>query len=63
MSPVNISKWDAAIVPVSEKNSTVRICVGYKLTINKGLVLDAYQLPIPEDLISTLVRELSSLNY
>nr|VZI25197.1 unnamed protein product [Spirometra erinaceieuropaei] len=50
IEPVQYSEWAAPIVPVLKTDGSVRICGGYKLTINSATKLNPYPLPRIEDL-------------
>lgn len=54
ISPVEFSEWAAPIVPVAKPSGAVRICGGYKLTMNQVSKLDNYPIPKTEDLLATL---------
>ena len=45
ISPVEPSRWAAPIVPVLKQNGAVRICGGYKVTVNQACLIDSYPLP------------------
>ena len=51
---VNYSEWAAPIVPVPQKDGSLRICGDYKMTINPFLLVDQYPLPNPTDLLASL---------
>ena len=48
------SDWAAPIVPVPKKDGRIRICGGYKFSVNQSLIVDQHPLPNPEELFSTL---------
>ena len=54
ISPVEFSERAAPIVPVAKPSGAVRICGGYKLTVNQMSKLDNYPIPKTEDLLATL---------
>ena len=56
IEPVPFSDWAAPIVPVLKRDSSVRICGDYKLTVNKEATPDVYPLPRVEDLLATLAE-------
>ena len=55
LEPVDISEWATPIVPVIKNDGSIRICGGYKLTVNQVSQLDVY--PKPE--IGTIFAEIS----
>ena len=50
------SGWAAPIVVVQKKDSGVRICGDFKVTINPVICLQVYPLPIPEEMFSALAN-------
>ena len=54
IEPVNYSTWACPIVPVLKPNGKIRICGDYKITANKAIRCEAYPLPKPKELLSTL---------
>ena len=48
ITPVQISKWAAPIVPVLKHVGTMRICGDYKVTINQVSRVDSY-LPFTQN--------------
>ena len=54
IEPVQLFEWAAHIVPVLKSNGQIRICGDYKVTINKGVVEDKYQLPRMNDFFASL---------
>ena len=54
ISPVMFSDWAAPIIPVAKVNGQIRICGGYKMTINQVAKSDVYPLPLVEDLFNKL---------
>ncbi|CAH8565704.1 unnamed protein product [Dicrocoelium dendriticum] len=52
--PVQQAEWAAPIVPVLKPDGNVRICGDYKLTVNRGAIIDRYPLPKIEDLYANL---------
>ncbi len=54
IEPVQFSDWAAPIVPIVKRDSSIRICGDYKLTVNKAAKLDVYPLPCIEDLLASL---------
>lgn len=53
-SPVTHAKWATPIVPVVNKNATVRLCGDFKLTLNAACHTEQYPLPIIEDIFASL---------
>ncbi|CAB3246497.1 unnamed protein product [Arctia plantaginis] len=51
---VTHSDWASPIVIVEKSNKNIRVCVDYKVTLNKQLDTDHYPLPLPEDIFSEL---------
>ena len=54
IEPISFSEWAAPIVPVLKKDSTVRICGDYKLSVNQASKIDSYPLPRIDDLFASL---------
>ncbi|CAH8492821.1 unnamed protein product [Dicrocoelium dendriticum] len=52
--PVQQAEWAAPIVPVLKPDGNVRNCGDYKLTVNRGAIIDRYRLPKTEDLYANL---------
>ena len=57
--PVKFSEWAVHIVPVLYKDGSVRICGDYKTTISQAAKLEAYPLPMIEDLFVSLTGGIS----
>ena len=51
---VNHSDWAAPIVVVFKGEGKICICGDYKVSVNQSLDVDAYPLPKPEDLMTSL---------
>ena len=51
---VNHSDWAAPIVAVPKGDGQIRICGDYKVTVSHSLDVEAYPLPKPEDLMTSL---------
>ena len=54
LEKVRFSNWAAPIVPVVKPDGGVRICGGYKVTVNSTLEVDQHPLPNPEELFVAL---------
>ena len=54
IEPVQYSDRAAPIAPIIKKDSSVRICGDYKLTVNQTAKLDTYPLPQIEDIFAFL---------
>ena len=54
IEPVDFLEWAAPIVPVVKRDGTIRVCGDYKLTVNHAVQVDAYPLPLIEDLFASL---------
>ena len=54
IEPVAYCQRAAHIVPILKSDGTVRICVGYKVTVNRYAHIEQYPPPTPEDLFATL---------
>ena len=62
IEPVQYAQWAAPIVPVLKSDKlSIRICGGFKMTVNQASRLDRYPIPRVEDLFATLFtkRDLS----
>ena len=51
---MQFSDWAAPIVPVLNKDGSLRICGDFKLTVNQVANSDVYPLPKVDDLFATL---------
>ena len=51
---VDHSEWASPIVVVPKKDGKFRLCINYKVSVNKFLKVDQYPLPRPDDLFATL---------
>ncbi len=49
-----MSDWASPIVPVIKSDKSVRICGGFRVTVNPVSKLDAYPIPKVEDLFTKL---------
>ena len=54
ITPVQYSRWAAAVVPVLKQDHKIRLCGDYKLTVNRAARMDTYPIPKIEDLLSKL---------
>ncbi len=54
ISPVKFSEWAAPVVPVIKKDSTIRLCGDYKVTVNQAANTEVYPLPRMEEVLSAL---------
>ncbi|XP_031553785.1 uncharacterized protein K02A2.6-like [Actinia tenebrosa] len=62
---VNYSEWAAPIVTPVKKDSSVRVCGDFKVTINPQLEIDEYPLPRIEDIYANLSggKQFSTLDF
>lgn len=51
---VNHSEWGTPVVPVMKSPNKVRLCGDYKLTVNKGLLVDEHPLPTIDELFANM---------
>lgn len=49
-----MSDWATPIVPVLNKDNTVRICGDFKITLNPQLQIDDHPLPTTDELFATM---------
>ncbi|XP_055915366.1 uncharacterized protein K02A2.6-like [Eupeodes corollae] len=54
LEPVKYSLWASPIVCVPKSSGEVRICVDFRLTLNKNIVTQHYPLPKIEDIFASL---------
>ena len=56
LEPVRFSEWAAPIVPVVERDGSIRVCGDYKLTVNQAALVDTYPLPLVQDIFASLAN-------
>ena len=54
VSKVDHSEWATPTVNIPKKDTTVRICADYKVTLNQLIDMNRYPLPTAEDIFATL---------
>ncbi|XP_039311136.1 uncharacterized protein LOC105203193 [Solenopsis invicta] len=54
IEPIDTSAWGTPLVPVIKKDGSIRICVDYKITVNKFLEDVKHPLPRIEELFTAL---------
>nr|XP_034959630.1 uncharacterized protein K02A2.6-like [Zootoca vivipara] len=54
LEPVDHAKWETPIVTPVKPDGSMRICAGYKCTINKALQQHAYPVPVVHHLLDSL---------
>lgn len=54
LKPVSSSNWASPIVIVHKKDGEVRICVDFRVSVNKVLIPEQYPLPTVDDIFATL---------
>lgn len=54
--PVKKSDWASPLVVVPKKEGNIRVCVDFKVTVNKVLEMEHYVLPKLEDIFATLSK-------
>jgi len=55
LKPVERSEWATPLVIVPKSNGKIRVCGGFKLTINQCVETKLYPLPTTEDIFAHLV--------
>lgn len=62
---VEFSEWATPIVPVVKKDSSVRICGDYKVTVNPVIQQNTFPIPLIEDLSHKLAggQKFTSLDF
>jgi len=63
LEPMESSEWATLIVPVVKVDGSIRLCDDYKITINKSLVVDRYQIPRVHDLLSMFQEAIIFCTY
>ena len=56
LEAVQFSEWAAPIVPMVKRNSSIRVCGDYKLTVNQVVQVDTYPLPRIQDIFASLAN-------
>lgn len=51
---INTSEWATPIIPVLKKESTIRICGDYSVTLNPNLLVDDHPLPTIDELFASI---------
>lgn len=54
LKPVKHSDWASPVVVVGKKNGSIRVCVDFKVTLNKVLITEHYPLPNISDIFASL---------
>ena len=54
LEPVKFSSWATPLVPILNKDGSIRLCGHYKVTVNRETVTETYPLPRVEDLLVSL---------
>jgi hypothetical protein len=52
--PVKSGDWASPLVVVQKKDGAVRLCVDFKVTLNKVVQVDYYTLPVIEDIFASV---------
>ena len=52
--PIKVSDWATPIVPIMKKDSTIRVCGDYKLTVNQATQTEVYPFPRIDELFASL---------
>lgn len=63
ISPVKYLEWAAPFVPILKPDGSIRLCGGYKLTVNTVSTLEQYPILRVEDLFALLDGESSLQNW
>ena len=54
LSKVEYSEWATPVVPVVERNESVRVCGDFKVSVSPVLLAEQYPLPPIEDILTNL---------
>ena len=54
LEKTSYSDWAAPVVAVPKRDSSIRLCGDYKVTVNPVLDVDQYPLPKPDDIFASL---------
>lgn len=46
----------SSTVVVPKRQDVIRLCVDYKRTVNKGIDINHYPLPVPDDIFASLMK-------
>lgn len=56
LEPVKFSNWASPIVSVPKTNGEIRVCVDFKVTVNKMVKTEHYPLPRVDDIFASLAN-------
>ncbi|CAM1310338.1 Uncharacterised protein r2_g2066 [Pycnogonum litorale] len=54
LRPVKTSQWASPMVIVPKPDNSVRLCADYTATLAKSVDIEAYPLPLPDELLASL---------
>ena len=54
LEPVKFLHWGTPVVPIKKKDGSIRLCSGYKITVNRETITETYPLPKVDDLLASL---------